>query len=53
MPVARFLNIERRVEGPQTTQIDDMALGSAILIRMAKLGCGALASGFIASHHAC
>ena len=25
----------------------------ARLIRMAKLGCGALASGFIASHHAC
>src|SRR5436190_2117955 len=30
----------------------NIALGSAALIRMAKLGCGALGSGFIASHHA-
>jgi hypothetical protein len=30
----------------------NIALGSATLICMAKLGCGALASGFIASHNA-
>ena len=30
----------------------NIALGSGTLIRMAKLGCGALGSGFIASHHA-